>query len=188
VSSHSQYLSNHVLPCQGLAAYYGLSSPAPEIKRKKPPPHIFISGAPGSGKGTQCEMIVQRYGVVHISTGDILRENVKAGTDLGKKVITFGAERLINARQSPQTPLFVHHLHLLEKAAMRAVVCSAISGSISPVLSFLRRPPSPSTPRCPINPNPPPPHTSVPNSGGSQNVLDVGIGKKNLLTQIWNCN
>jgi adenylate kinase family enzyme len=31
-------------------------------------------------------MIVQRYGVVHISTGDILRENVKAGTDLGKKV------------------------------------------------------------------------------------------------------
>jgi adenylate kinase family enzyme len=64
-----------------------LFSPAsPEIKRKKPPPHIFISGAPGSGKGTQCEMIVQRYGVVHISTGDILRENVKAGTDLGKKV------------------------------------------------------------------------------------------------------
>ncbi len=69
---------------QGLAAFYGLSEP--EIKRKKPPPHIFISGAPGSGKGTQCEMIVQRYGVVHISTGDILRENVKAGTELGKKV------------------------------------------------------------------------------------------------------
>jgi len=75
----------------GIAAYYGLTSPAPapEIKRKKPPPHIFISGAPGSGKGTQCEMIVQRYGVVHISTGDILRENVKAGTDLGKKAKDF---------------------------------------------------------------------------------------------------
>ena len=73
---------------QGLAAYYALFAPAaaPEVKRKKPPPHIFISGAPGSGKGTQCEMIVQRYGVVHISTGDILRENVKAGTELGKKV------------------------------------------------------------------------------------------------------
>lgn len=74
---------------QGLAAYYALFPAAPEavqVKRKKPPPHIFISGAPGSGKGTQCEMIVQRYGVVHISTGDILRENVKAGTELGKKV------------------------------------------------------------------------------------------------------
>ena len=48
-------------------------------------PKIIIAGAPGSGKGTQCEFIVSTYGVVHISTGDILREQVKAGTDLGKQ-------------------------------------------------------------------------------------------------------
>ena len=67
------------------------------------PPKIIIAGAPGGGKGercpfpslysafncafagTQCEFIAKTYGVVHISTGDILREQVKAGTALGKE-------------------------------------------------------------------------------------------------------
>ena len=46
---------------------------------------IFI-GPPGSGKGTQAVRIAQRYGIPHISTGDILRAAVKAGTPLGRKV------------------------------------------------------------------------------------------------------
>jgi adenylate kinase len=58
-----------------------LSAAAP----KKDAPKIIIAGAPGSGKGTQCEYIVKKYGVVHISTGDILREQVKNGTALGKE-------------------------------------------------------------------------------------------------------
>lgn len=45
---------------------------------------IILIGAPGSGKGTQAESIRHRYPIAHISTGDILRANVKAGTDLGK--------------------------------------------------------------------------------------------------------
>ena len=52
---------------------------------KKEAPKIIIAGAPGSGKGTQCEYIVKKYGVVHISTGDILREQVRNGTALGKE-------------------------------------------------------------------------------------------------------
>jgi adenylate kinase len=48
-------------------------------------PKIIIAGAPGGGKGTQCEFIARTYGVVHISTGDILREQVKNGTALGKE-------------------------------------------------------------------------------------------------------
>ncbi|KAL6075286.1 adenylate kinase [Balamuthia mandrillaris] len=43
----------------------------------------IIAGAPGSGKGTQCERIVEMTGVVHLSTGDMLREEVKRGTELG---------------------------------------------------------------------------------------------------------
>merc|ERR1711972_1070134 len=48
-------------------------------------PLVVIAGPPAAGKGTQCEQIKDKYGYVHISTGDILRDNVKAGTELGLK-------------------------------------------------------------------------------------------------------
>ena len=46
--------------------------------------NIVIFGAPGSGKGTQSERIVSKYGLNHISTGDVLRNEIKNGTELGK--------------------------------------------------------------------------------------------------------
>jgi len=51
----------------------------------KKPLKIIIAGAPAAGKGTQCEMIKAKYGVVHLSTGDMLRAAVKEGTELGKQ-------------------------------------------------------------------------------------------------------
>lgn len=45
----------------------------------------ILLGPPGAGKGTQAVKIVEKYGVPHISTGDIFRENIKKGTELGKK-------------------------------------------------------------------------------------------------------
>lgn len=44
----------------------------------------MIFGAPGSGKGTQSEKMIQKYGFGHISTGDVLRDQIKRGTELGK--------------------------------------------------------------------------------------------------------
>lgn len=44
---------------------------------------IIMLGAPGAGKGTQAKMIAEKYGVPHISTGDIFRVNIKNGTELG---------------------------------------------------------------------------------------------------------
>jgi len=45
---------------------------------------IFVVGGPGSGKGTQCEKIVQKYGYTHLSTGDLLRAEVSSGSARGK--------------------------------------------------------------------------------------------------------
>jgi adenylate kinase len=46
--------------------------------------NVVIFGAPGSGKGTQSELIIKNYGLHHISTGEILREEIKNETELGK--------------------------------------------------------------------------------------------------------
>ena len=45
--------------------------------------NVVIFGAPGSGKGTQSELIIKKYGLFHISTGDVLRSEMKNGTELG---------------------------------------------------------------------------------------------------------
>ena len=68
-------------PWLGVAAYglYQLNQP------KKDQLKMIISGGPGSGKGTQCELLVNKYGLKHISTGDALRHHVKTGTDLGRE-------------------------------------------------------------------------------------------------------
>ena len=56
--------------------------------------NIVIFGAPGSGKGTQSELLVKKYNFKHISTGELLRAEIAAGTDLGntaKSLIAAGS-------------------------------------------------------------------------------------------------
>lgn len=55
---------------------------------------VVLLGAPGSGKGTQAEFIVQHYNIVHISTGELLRDEVAAGTPLGQQ-----AQQIMDAGQ-----------------------------------------------------------------------------------------
>ena len=50
---------------------------------------IIMLGAPGAGKGTQAQMIADKFNIPHISTGDIFRANIKNGTELGKKAKEF---------------------------------------------------------------------------------------------------
>ena len=47
--------------------------------------NLILLGPPGAGKGTQAAKIIEKYDIPHISTGDIFRENIKNGTELGKK-------------------------------------------------------------------------------------------------------
>lgn len=56
---------------------------------KSGPLKVMIAGAPAAGKGTQCARIVEQYGLVHISVGDLLRAEVAAGTPAGKKAKSF---------------------------------------------------------------------------------------------------
>lgn len=46
--------------------------------------NIVLFGPPGAGKGTQSEKLIERYGLVHLSTGDIFRANIKGNTELGQ--------------------------------------------------------------------------------------------------------
>ncbi|KAL0326334.1 UNVERIFIED_CONTAM: Adenylate kinase, chloroplastic [Sesamum radiatum] len=56
---------------------------------KAEPLRVMISGAPASGKGTQCELITKKYNLVHIAAGDLLRAEVAAGTENGKRAKEF---------------------------------------------------------------------------------------------------
>lgn len=60
-----------------------------EYKEEESHMKLIMLGAPGAGKGTQAKKIAQKYQIPHISTGDIFRANIKAGTELGMKAKAF---------------------------------------------------------------------------------------------------
>ncbi|MCQ2344011.1 MAG: adenylate kinase [Paludibacteraceae bacterium] len=68
--------------------------------------NIVITGAPGSGKGTQSDLIVKNYGLFHISTGDMLRAEIKAGSKIGKQ-----AEQIIADGRLVPDEVMIEMLH-----------------------------------------------------------------------------
>ncbi|KAD6119427.1 hypothetical protein E3N88_10698 [Mikania micrantha] len=55
------------------------------MDKPREPLKVMISGAPASGKGTQCELITSKYDLVHVAAGDLLRAEIAAGSESGKK-------------------------------------------------------------------------------------------------------
>jgi adenylate kinase len=69
------------------------------------PPKIIIMGGPASGKGTQCEYIAAHYNVVHLSTGDMLRESIRRGDRIG-----MAAQQFMDAGQLVPDQLIIQHV------------------------------------------------------------------------------
>jgi len=57
--------------------------------------NLVLFGAPGSGKGTQSEKLIEKYGLHHISTGEVLRKHIKDGSELGKTADSFISKGLL---------------------------------------------------------------------------------------------
>ena len=69
--------------------------------------NIILCGAPGSGKGTQSDLIVKKYGLQHLSTGDALRAEIKSGSELGKEI----GELIAGGNLVPDNKM----IHLIER-------------------------------------------------------------------------
>ena len=61
-----------------MSSLFSVASPNP----------LYYLGGPGSGKGTQCDNIVAKYGYSHLSSGDLLREQVVSGSEKGKQLFS----------------------------------------------------------------------------------------------------
>ncbi len=76
--------------------------------------NVILCGAPGSGKGTQSDLLVKNYGLKHLSTGDLLRSEIKSGSSLGKQIESLIAEGNL-VPDHTMIHLIEHFLDNLEK-------------------------------------------------------------------------
>ncbi|CAH1994617.1 unnamed protein product [Acanthoscelides obtectus] len=76
------YIVQHTCRYHALAVAVSHLAPIPDLKV----PVIWVLGGPGSGKGTQCDRIVAKYGFTHLSSGDLLRAEVASGSARGKEL------------------------------------------------------------------------------------------------------
>ncbi len=70
-------------------------------------PIVWVLGGPGCGKGTQCDRIVAKYGYTHLSSGDLLREEVSSGSERGKQLTAI-------MERGELVPLVGQHSHQLD--------------------------------------------------------------------------
>jgi adenylate kinase len=70
-------------------SFHGIDVPLDPFNKLTMELNLILFGPPGAGKGTQSEYLIQKYNLVHLSTGDIFRANIKGETELGKEAKAF---------------------------------------------------------------------------------------------------
>ena len=83
--------------------------------------NIVIFGGPGSGKGTQSERIAKKYGILHISTGEVLRDHIERKTDLGKVADSYISQGMLIPDQL-MLKVLEHELDTHASAASAGVI------------------------------------------------------------------
>ena len=87
---------------------------------------VLLSGGPGSGKGTQCNRIVEKFGYTHLSTGDLLRAEIESGGEMGQKLAQIMEEGNLVPQVGCHGDVAVPDLtsHVTENAALKSNIQS----------------------------------------------------------------
>lgn len=112
--------------------------------------NVLIFGAPGSGKGTQSEELIRKYGFRHISTGDVLRAEIKAQTELGQtaaryinegqlvpdSLILVMIEKLISSKQNDEGIIFDGFPRTIPQAEAMEGILAKHGGQVDMVINL----------------------------------------------------
>lgn len=91
---------------------------------------VFVLGGPGSGKGTQCALIKAKYGYTHLSSGDLLRDEVKSGSQLGVALDTTMKNGDLVPSEVGHGLLYLHTSYIFQESRFFHKVLSQRSFSV----------------------------------------------------------
>lgn len=92
--------------------------------------NLIICGAPGSGKGTQSDLIIKKYNLKHFSTGDILRKEIAENTELGKYANSFISKGQL-VPDEVVIEMIAHEIDILEKEHINGIIFDGFPRTIN---------------------------------------------------------
>jgi adenylate kinase len=95
-------------------------------------PHFILLGPPGSGKGTQAKILASKIGYCHLSTGDLIRAQIKTGTPLGLKI-----KSIVESGEFPKDEIVIKLVTLFMKICSTGVIFDGFPRTLSQAKAFM---------------------------------------------------